>query len=294
MQVSSTFVKDGQATVTSENYGSGDFQLDPSSLGVMVAKTHSIMPLDAQTPKGYMVAFKLKDVEYNVTIDFVDRGYKIRHGKSFLGEAKKDHISHRFVPYCKIAGNAIIKGQKVDCAGTALYVEAVSTLAPHAVANTWDFFTLHAPAEQAAVSLIGFKSPAKYGSVEFYQGSITLDGKLIAVLIDNASQHVSVEKDPQNGYNIPTEVAYQWSGRTIEGNKPITASTKVKIGKAESCIDILAELPWLIRKAIQAMLAKPFLYQFVDRQAEVEIKIGEEAPRVIQGRAYTECTFVNP
>lgn len=294
MQVSSTFVKNGQATVTSENYGSGDFQLDPSGLGVVVAKSHSIMPLDPSTPKGYMAVFKLKDVEYNVTIEFVDRGYKVRNGKSYLGEGRKEYISHRFVPYCKVSGTARIKGQQVDCAGTALYVEAVSTLAPHAVANTWDFFTFHAPAEAAAVNLIGFRTPAKYGNTEYSQGSITLDGKLVSVLIENTSQHVTTEKDPQNGYNIPTEVAYTWSGKTLADNQPISATAKVVLGKAESCIDILAELPWLIRKAIQAIVAKPFLYQFVDRQAEIEIKVGDAAPRHVKGRAYTECTFVNP
>lgn len=57
-------------------------------------------------------------------------------------------------------------------------------------------------------------------------------------------------------------------------------------------VDILAEVPWVIRMIIKAFIARPFHYQWFD-EAVAKVTIGDETIE-IKGVALHEVTFVNP
>ncbi|KNE69188.1 hypothetical protein AMAG_19880 [Allomyces macrogynus ATCC 38327] len=68
-------------------------------------------------------------------------------------------------------------------------------------------------------------------------------------------------------------------------------------------IDVLSELPWLLRKAIQVLVSKPYVYQHVvgpgapDVGETIEVVVKKGAEVVVHekdGTALVEVTFTNP
>jgi len=231
------------------------------------------------------------DLIVSLTVERTAKGYKIGEGKSFFGDG---YVSHKFWPACKVSGMMIVEGQAHDMAGEGTFVHAIQGMRPHLVASKWsyvDFTGNNAESHRKArLSLIQFTTPEYYGNVTVAQGSIVVDGELVGVAVNNKTEFVKTEFDEETGYNPPTEVNYVWEGKTIEGSKPFKAVLNVKPKGLCQKVDLLAEIPWALRKIVATFVAKPIIYQWYD-DATAVITIGEDQHSVT-GHVYHEATFV--
>ncbi|KAF9985938.1 putative cell survival pathways protein [Mortierella antarctica] len=231
------------------------------------------------------------DLIVSLTFERTAKGYKIGEGKSFFGDG---YVSHKFWPACKVSGMMIVEGKAHDMAGEGTFVHAIQGMRPHLVASKWsyvDFSGKNAEtSNKAKLSLIQFTTPDYYGSATVTQGSLVLNGDLVAVAVDNKTEFVKTEFDEETGYHPPTEVNYVWEGKTLEGAKPFKAVLNVKPKGLCQKVDLLAEIPWALRKIVSTFVAKPIIYQWYD-EASAVITVGE-AEHKLAGHVYHEATFV--
>jgi Svf1-like C-terminal lipocalin-like domain len=123
------------------------------------------------------------------------------------------------------------------------------------------------------------------------QGCLILDGKMIAVSLENKSIFYDAKLDDFSGYDIPSKVTHEWSGVTLGPSpKPIYIKLALNLSKMLDKIDILGELPYLIRVFIQAFITAPFCYQWLENGTAIVGIDGIE--REIKGKAFHENTFL--
>ncbi|KAG0041010.1 putative cell survival pathways protein [Podila clonocystis] len=231
------------------------------------------------------------DLIVSLTFERTAKGYKVGEGKSFFGDG---YVSHKFWPAGKVSGMMIVDGKAHDMAGEGTFVHAIQGMRPHLVASKWSYVDFSGnnaeTAHKAKLSLIQFTTPEYYGSATVTQGSLVFDGQLISVAVENKTDFVATEFDEETGYNPPTEVNYIWEGKTLEGGKKFKAVLNVKPKGLCQKVDLLAEIPWALRKIVSTFVAKPIIYQWYD-EATAVITMGDEEHKVA-GHVYHEATFV--
>ncbi|KAF9147522.1 putative cell survival pathways protein [Linnemannia schmuckeri] len=231
------------------------------------------------------------DLIVSLTFERTTKGYKIGEGKSFFGDG---YVSHKFWPSCKVSGMMIVEGKAQDMTGEGTFVHAVQGMRPHLVASKWSYVDFRGnnteTNNKAKLSLIQFTTPEYYGSSTVTQGSLVFDGQLVGVAVDNKTEAVATEYDEETGYNPPTEVNYVWEGKAIEGGKSFKAVLNVKPKGLCQKVDLLAEIPWALRKIVSTFVAKPIIYQWYD-EASAVVTIGDVEHK-LAGHVYHEATFV--
>ena len=95
-------------------------------------------------------------------------------------------------------------------------------------------------------------------------GCLVRNGKTIAVTTNNRSVHVQKQLDDFSGYEAPTQLFLTWQGKTTEGNKDVAIKVSFIPKNLLDKIDVLSELPFLLRKFIQTFITAPFLYQWCE------------------------------
>ncbi|KAG0300421.1 putative cell survival pathways protein [Dissophora globulifera] len=286
VQMSARFNGDGVNRLFSTNLTSFTQPADKLSV------TTNLMSITL-SPDGnsYTVEVRnLPELFIRLTVERTTRGYKIGEGKSIFGDG---YVSHKFWPGCKVTGQMIVDGLAHDMAGEGTFVHAIQGMRPHLVASKWSYVDFSGKSESnhsSKLSLVQFTTPEYYGNVTVTQGSVVFDGELVGVAVDNKTEFVTTVFDEETGYNPPTEVNYVWHGKTIEGGKPFRAVLNVKPQGLVQKVDLLAEIPWALRKIVSTFVAKPIIYQWYD-EATAVVTIDDKENRVL-GHVYHEATFV--
>lgn len=238
--------------------------------------------------------------ELVVSLEFkrVDKGFKVGEGKTYLGgdnASAAGFVSHKFWPRAESKGTFIINHQVHEIEGDGMFVHAIQGMQPQLIASNWNFIDFHS--KEASIGMMQFQTTKQYGSVNINQGSLVLNNKLICVSVDNHVELMDLEKDPETEYDIPKRVKLTWKGKTIkeqesDETKDVTIVMVVEIKNLIDKIDVLAEIPFVIRKIVQAFVVKPYIYQWLDK-ATAEITIGDQAKLLTEGRCFQELVFVS-
>jgi hypothetical protein len=122
-------------------------------------------------------------------------------------------------------------------------------------------------------------------------GSLVHNGRLISVTTDNRSIHTKKLYDSFSGYEIPTELAISWRGHTTDGSDKEVKIDIILVPKNNVAkIDVLSELPFVLRKFIQTFVTAPFLYQWFE-STTAKVTVGDESFE-LEGKTLVECTFL--
>ena len=121
-------------------------------------------------------------------------------------------------------------------------------------------------------------------------GCLVLDGKIESVTLDNQVKLLNPTIDDFSGYAVPEKVVHVWNGRTSSG-KDCKIQMEFELKTLLDKIDVLGELPFLIRKFIQTFVTAPYVYQWFEEISAL-VTIGDET-RVIKGRVFHENTFLS-
>jgi len=241
-------------------------------------------------------------------------------------------VVHRFHPLVKSSGSLMIDGQVYDATGEAMFVGAIQGMRPDSVASRWNFafFTSGGGNENGkfgdvrAVQMelettdqYGSKGP-KSGRTKVNIGAVYTSEQSTPLFVTgqtynspsatpfpkvsddvSTATHLSTGADKETGYSVPLGVAFEWQGKRIDGKGQ--ASAKVVVDKLGlnvgeggliEKVDVLAEIPYVIRKGLAAVTGtKPFLYQYLN-PATLELNVDEEVVPV-KGWLFSEATFVS-
>ena len=233
-----------------------------------------------------------------LTVDF-----KVGKGKTYLGgneSSAAGYVSHKFWPRAVAKGTFIINKTQDEVAqyeveGDGMFIHAIQGIQPQLIASSWNFVNFQAPT--AALSMMQFKTTKQYGAVNINQGSLVLDNKLVCVSVENQVELLELENDPETNYDIPHKIKLNWKGKTIreEGSdeepKDVNIDMIVTVEKLVDKIDVLAEIPSLLRMLVKKFVVKPYIYQWLDI-AEAKITVGDETTTV-EGKCFQELVFVS-
>jgi hypothetical protein len=122
------------------------------------------------------------------------------------------------------------------------------------------------------------------------QAILVLNDKAVAAMTTNSTVYNNPQLDSFCGYKIQNSLSHNISGTTFD-EKAISIKIALGLGNMLDKIDVLAELPFLIRKFIQAFITKPFVYQWYE-PATLNIDIGGSSI-VCNGNAFQENTFMD-
>lgn len=232
-----------------------------------------------------------------VSLEFkrIDKGFKVGEGKTFLGgdDAKSaGFVSHKFWPRAESKGTFIIDQQIHDIEGEGIFIHAIQGMQPQLIATHWNFVDFHS--NEASINMMQFKTTKQYGSVSINQGSLVLNDKLVCVCVDNHLELLDLERDPETEYDVPKRIKLTWKGKTIKEQGEVKDVNITMLGETKNLldkIDVLAEIPFVVRKIVQTFVVKPYIYQWLD-QVKAEITIGDKTI-VTEGHCFQELVFVS-
>ncbi|KAG1474164.1 hypothetical protein G6F56_000512 [Rhizopus delemar] len=238
--------------------------------------------------------------EIVVSLDFkrVDKAFKVGEGKTYLGGDKASaagFVSHKFWPRAESKGTFIINQQIYEIEGDGMFIHAIQGMQPQLIASNWNFCNFHS--KEASIGMMQFQTTKQYGSVNINQGSLVLNDKLMCVSVDNNVELLDLEKDSETEYDIPKRIKLTWKGKTVkekedEEVQDVDITMIVEVKNLIDKIDVLAEIPYVIRKLVQTFVVKPYIYQWLDK-ATAEITIGDQEKVVTEGHCFQELVFVS-
>ncbi|KAJ3374651.1 putative cell survival pathways protein [Allomyces arbusculus] len=247
------------------------------------------------------------DVQYTITLALRDltgtytftqpAGAMVRVNDGTVPVLDGAYLAQAYGLRASVTGTLQIHGKDVSVAGRGALVHQYQSTAPYKLGAQWGFLAYQG-AECAILSISGTTpTGAAFGTL-----AIDLKGKryaasTVAFRIDAS------EVDPESKYAVATRGVVT-AMATADGGDTVEVEARFAMDKRHvRRIDVLSELPWLLRKAIQVLVSKPYVYQHVvgrgapDVGETIEVVVkkgGEEVVREKDGTALVEVTFTNP
>ncbi|KAJ3068092.1 putative cell survival pathways protein [Podochytrium sp. JEL0797] len=236
----------------------------------------------------YVLKFDLGEAAIDVQFDPIDGFFKVNDGKSMFGETEYDgYVEAQFAPKASVSGTLTFGGKKVEAKGQGLFVKAIQCY-PQGIAK-WNFFNLQNA--QDSIMAYEYDMPQASGGACVSIGSIVRNGKLIAVTTSNRVVHVQKQLDEEfSGYEVPTQLFLTLNGKTKDSGEDV--HVEISFVQSNLCdkIDVLSELPFLLRKLIQTFITAPFLFQWYD-DVVANVTVGADSFK-IEGKGFMECSFL--
>lgn len=222
--------------------------------------------------------------------------FSILDGNLHFGVNRTDgHINLKFMPFASVKGKITLDGVEEAFCGHGIGVHQFQGVKPYLSASRWNFVYFQEETEagkESGVSafMIQIKTPASYDSCIFNIGSVFLGGKLLGVSIGNTIEPCDPQRDPVSNYQIPTKFKYTWQGTTF-GHEPFTVHCDTTPTNVVTKLNVLDNLPFFLRKAIEAFVTRPFAYNWLDR-SELTLTIGGHESKV-KGWLMQELSLIN-
>ncbi|KAJ1673014.1 putative cell survival pathways protein, partial [Spiromyces aspiralis] len=203
-------------------------------------------------------------IEFERTCD----GYKIGDGDNIVGGGI---VRHCFYPVGRVKANMIINGKPYEETGNGLYIHAVSMdIMPYNVGQVWsfcDFSSKDVNENPVTFQLLQYLTPAKFGETLCTQAALQKDGKTYAVMWDNSVEFEDRVKNSKSGYDVPQAFRYRAKGQTLEDKKKVTVTMESKPDAFFKPIEVLHELPYFVKIAVQTLITNPFIFQWFESKS---------------------------
>ncbi|OCF38717.1 survival factor 1 [Kwoniella heveanensis CBS 569] len=253
-------------------------------------------------------------------------------GKEQDESKRDGFVVHRFHPLSYSSGTITVDGETINGDGDGMFVHAIQGMRPNLVASRWNFafFTTAGGEEDAKLGGVRaiqmeFETTDDYGPKGAKSGRTKANIGCVyttksAPLIVTGQTHSPAQNptaypnpsgdvssavhsapilDKETGYPVPSAISFNWESNRINGEGRVSA--KVELGKAGALVgeggliekvDVLAEIPYVIRKGLAAVTGtKPYIYQY-HNPATLELSIdGETIP--VKGWLFNEASFVS-
>lgn len=233
---------------------------------------------------------------FSLDIDYIPKclGTTFGDGKLSFGVQGEDgDIEMRFIPAGRAEGTVTIEGISQTFKGLGMVIHQFQGIRPNLVASKWILTCFVSDrddiGEQLSMLLIQLSTSPSYGAEKIICGSLHGDGRLLALCRDGRIVPFAPTLDPDSGYYIPQELHLEWRGVTIDGDH-FEAHCQYRPRVLCERMNMLDQLPFVMRKIVESFISKPFLYQWLDR-ATVTLNMKNKAAS-INGWIYTETAFL--
>lgn len=202
-------------------------------------------------------------VQIDLKIGRVAPGFKVgSDGTSYFGTDPKKPwgtVKHAFWPRAFAEGTVTTTKGRINVKDRALYVFALQGMKPHFAAAQWNFLNFQGPKYSAV--LMEFTTPASYGETKVAVGGIVTDEAILCVDGNCTTSRTDPQRDPTTDWDEPGGFLFHLKAATPGGAK-VDATLNHKVESRLDRIDVLANLPGVVKKIIQGVAkTKPYLYQ---------------------------------
>ena len=226
----------------------------------------------------------------NMEFDAEQQGFQVGHdGSVHFGKHKDEgRITAKLFPRIHCKGSVSIDGVSMEVEGHGVVLHMLQSIKPYAAATEW--FLVNFQSSEASLIISQFEATKSYASTVINQAGFTYKGEHVGFSVDNTITPLHQLKCPHSGYSVFSEIIYESRGILMD-KRPF--HIKIHTIPTQLCdrIDILSHLPFLIRKLIQLLITKPYVYQWLD-EAEAEITIGDESIK-LKGQLFHEYSILN-
>ncbi|KAH8921055.1 oxidative stress survival, Svf1-like protein [Atractiella rhizophila] len=277
--------------------------------------------VDPSSPDTYTITGKYDaEVSISWTVKRLTEGWKFgsgpRGGMTYFGPLSEDpvptgeepdtkagghgYVVHRFWPRCEIKGETKIGMERVEMEESrGIFIHAIQGMRPNLVAARWNFCNFQGE-DGTALTQMEFTTTSDYGTKTINVGSIVHNDKLVAVTGGEADEstckHEDGIVDEDTGYKAPGRIVWNWKDEKASAELKLQLldgpATKYEPNGLIEKVDVMAEIPYLIKKAVAyAAGTKPYIYQTFN-PVEATLTIGGETKQV-KGLLFNEATFIS-
>lgn len=216
----------------------------------------------------------------NITVTRAAPGFQVgKDGTSYFGTDRSrpwGSMRHAFWPRCDVEGTIITNEKKYDMRGRAMFVHALQGMKPHHAGTTspgsgashvpdhfaaarWNFINFQTPNYSAV--MMEFTTPASYGNTTVNVSALAKDNEIISAGASSSAKHTAAHKDSDNDWPEPKTVAFEWRGKTKDG-QPVVADVTGSLGQRLDRVDVLAHIPGFVKTIVGGVVGtKPYIYQ---------------------------------
>lgn len=97
--------------------------------------------------------------------------------------------------------------------------------------------------------------------------------------------------DDFSGHYVPKSIIHELSGSCLVSGKQVLLKITVPLSRLLDKIDVLGELPYLVRVFIQTFITAPYCYQWMDDNVVLSLDVGGEK-KEISGVVFNETSFL--
>ncbi|KAJ1503997.1 hypothetical protein HMI54_007531 [Coelomomyces lativittatus] len=219
----------------------------------------------------------------------------ISSGDLFYGDISTNDITSFIQQYLSVLQTPTQKSFFSQI--STFYIFGVET-SPHKIANRWQFINFVSP-HLSMVTISGLTPKAlhqeTFGTLALHYLDPITQTYHSAVSSHIEYSFLNTLKDTPTNYLVPQQLEVQ-AHLTNDNGEPLLLTLHFANLNFNQVfrVNVLNELPWLVRKAIQLLFANPVVYQFLE---QVSLKLQKKDSNVIlaevSGSAIFELTYTN-
>lgn len=273
---------------------------------------------------GVEVGFSGKTLSFDLKME-ENKGISFDDGNVYFGADQGDGIlNQKFIIGAPTKGT-IKRSSKKEAEneafdGISLCVHQFQGLRPNLIGSRWNFCNFVGIENAGAgfdtsltpataidpviwnMFMIQVKTPQAYGNATINKGSIhsSKDGLLSLSTNDtgpspNYIRTLEPTIDPNTDYYLPKQIEYCWSGFDLQG-RPFKAVCHSRPTIMVARINVLEQLPFVFRKVVEALISKPYVYQWLNK-VKVDVQYvdgdGESSTKTLDGWLLEEIAIVS-
>ncbi|KAM0684206.1 putative cell survival pathways protein [Mitosporidium daphniae] len=261
--------------------------------------TSSVGPLtvefmESPTP-GFNISYSGSNAVFSVQLQSICAPLTLRDGiVEFQSSKASGSFSFKYAPQFVFTGSIEAEGlPKRPISGMASLNLVTQLIEPHLAASKWCFFYFVAKGkERLTFSLLHFLTTALFHKKDFSQGILTIDGKVIGLTLNNSITFIKQKITEQSGgYALPSQIHLVFDGIGPGGSTDVwRLEAHIPLETCVDRLDLLAHIPYFIRKVIQALLSKPYCFQWFD---DIKITLTRQGkPQFYEGKIFSEVLYI--
>ncbi|WBW73432.1 Svf1 family protein, lipocalin superfamily Svf2 [Schizosaccharomyces osmophilus] len=225
---------------------------------------------------------------YDLTIQMKNDGYALTDfGQNNTG----GYMEHKIFPVSSLKGSVTAHGNTRNVTGTAVFIDAMFFKDKFTnLGHTWQNSLLFDESKKNVLTCLHY-FPRNTADTFRSQASLTLDDKLVAVLLKNEYSTNGASRVDGIRYQLPTHIDRVLTGSTLD-DKPVRVHLASDLDKVQSITDVLNIFPKWAKDVVSIWAGLPYVFVWL-QHLKAEVYIDDQIVSTLSGCHYVEQTCVH-